>query len=90
MEDDVTKILGMLSSRSVTDRKKAIKALKRHICGPHSNVVRLSLHYISEHDPHYTVRNLAKQAFYMAGVAPPPQSAAWERAYAFEVTSLTE
>jgi len=90
MNEDIDEILKMLSSKSVVDRKQAIKALKPYIHGPHAHMLRLSLHYISEHDPSYTVRNLAKQAFYMAGVEPPPHDAAWERVYAFEVTSIAE
>lgn len=83
MTDKLAEITRMLSSRKVTERKLAIKELKKHIHGPHAHMMRLSLQYISEHDPCYTIRNLAKQAFYTSGIAP-PQNGGWERVFVFD------
>jgi len=71
-----------LSSRSVLARKKAIKEMKSHLSHPDAYLARLSLHYISIHDPSYTVRNIARQAFYDIGAAP-DGDACWDKSYAF-------
>lgn len=68
-----------LSSRSVMERKKAIMELKRHMRKSH--MARLCVHYVSEHDPCYTVRNIARQAFYAH--TEPPSQGSWERAFSF-------
>jgi len=81
MDETISTIIERLSSRSVMARKSAIRDLKRHIGRGDSHLARLSLHYVSEHDPCYTVRNIARQAFY-AMCAPPPQGA-WEKAFLF-------
>lgn len=81
--DKITEIMRLLSSKSVIERKRAIKELRKHIHGQHSHVACLSLHYVSEHDPSYTVRNIARQAFYTAGISP-PQSGGWERVFVFD------
>ncbi|NYZ73775.1 hypothetical protein H0O00_01405 [Candidatus Micrarchaeota archaeon] len=83
MVDDIAEIIRMLSSRSVVERKRAIRELKKHMHGPHSHMLRLSLQYMAEHDPCYTVRNIAKQAFYITGVSM-PQNGGWERVFVFE------
>ncbi len=83
MKDKTADIIRMLSSRSVVERKLAIKELKRHINGPHGHMLRLSLQYMAEHDPSYTVRNIARQAFYTTGVSL-PQNGGWERVFVFE------
>jgi hypothetical protein len=59
MNDTVAFLIRKLSSKSVMKRKEAIRQLKQMI--QHSHLARLSLEYISEHDPSYTVRNLARQ-----------------------------
>ena len=64
------------------ERKAAIRELKSHIGKSDGYMARLSLHYVSEHDPSYTVRNIARQAFYKIS-APPPTSGTWERVYLF-------
>jgi len=82
MDDTIARILNRLSSKSVLDRKTAIRELKSHIGRKDAHIARLSLHYVSEHDPCYTVRNIARQAFYSLR-APPPDSGVWERVYVF-------
>jgi hypothetical protein len=74
-------ILNRLSSKSICERKKAIKELMRHI--RHKDfLARLSLHYVSVHDPSYSVRNIARQAFYKIG-EPPSTDLTWDKAYLF-------
>ncbi len=80
--DAIAAILEMLSSRSVLKRKEAIKQLSAHLHLEDAYIARLSLHYVSEHDPAYTVRNIARQAFYRIG-APPSRDATWDKAYVF-------
>jgi hypothetical protein len=75
-------ILAKLSSKSVMERKEAIRELYAHLHGKDAYIARLSLHYVSEHDPAYTVRNIARQAFYRIG-APPSKDATWDKAYVF-------
>jgi len=82
MNDDIARIVERLSSRRVLERKAAIRELKEHLSGGDSCIARLSLHYVAEHDPSYTVRNIAKQAFYRIR-APPPSAGTWEKAYLF-------
>ncbi|HSB47857.1 MAG TPA: hypothetical protein VLD37_07635 [Candidatus Bilamarchaeum sp.] len=79
MKDDISGIMEMISSRSIMDRKAAIRQLKARIRS--QSMARLILHYVSEHDPSYTVRNVARQAFYAAGE--PPEQAVWEKHYLF-------
>jgi hypothetical protein len=74
-------ILEKLSSKSVMERKAAIKQLKAHLREGTSHLARLSLLYVSEHDPSYTVRNVARQAFGSLGAQ--ERSGNWERAFAF-------
>jgi hypothetical protein len=82
MEDCISTILEKLSSKSVLERKAAIRELKAHIGHGDGYMARLSLHYVAEHDPSYTVRNIARQAFYKIR-EPPPSAGNWERAYLF-------
>ncbi|MFH0884491.1 MAG: hypothetical protein V1861_02165 [Candidatus Micrarchaeota archaeon] len=82
MNDDIARIVERLSSRRVLERKAAIRELKERLSGSDGYMVRLSLHYVAEHDPSYTVRNIARQAFYRIRV-PPPSGGTWERAYLF-------
>jgi len=78
---DISEIMKQLSSKSVAKRKRAIIRLKRHL--RNDNLARLCLHYISDHDPCYTVRNIARQAFYVVGEPPPAGS--WERHHLFHL-----
>ena len=79
MKEDIAGIMKKLSSKSILERKTAIRELKSHI--RNENMARLLLQYVAEHDPSYTVRNIARQAFYAAGE--PPEAAAWEKHYVF-------
>lgn len=81
MNEDIAGIMKKLSSRSILARKSAIRELKVHIRD--ENMARLLLQYVAEHDPCYTVRNIARQAFYAAG--DPPEAAAWEKHYVFQL-----
>ena len=78
--DELSIIVKQLSSKSAIERKKAIMKLKKHL--HKSNLARLCLHYVSEHDPSYTVRNIARQAFYTIGE--PPSTGSWERHHLFQ------
>lgn len=80
--NEIAVILEKLSSKSVMERKQAIKRLSAHLHLKDAYMARLSLHYVSEHDPAYTVRNIARQAFYRVGV-PPSRDATWDKAYVF-------
>ncbi len=80
--DEIAAIMEMLSSKSVLTRRAAIKQLSAHLHMKDAYMARLSLHYVSEHDPAWTVRNIARQAFYRIGV-PPARDAAWDKAYVF-------
>jgi hypothetical protein len=82
MDDVTAHLLKRLSSRSVMERKAAIRELRRHIRSGGPHIARLSLHYVSEHDPCYTVRNIARQAFYSLH-SPPPDAGAWEKVFLF-------
>ncbi|MBU0532238.1 hypothetical protein KKB44_01965 [Candidatus Micrarchaeota archaeon] len=82
MKDKIKKTLHTLSSKSVMERKKAIKELSAYLHHEEAHLARLSLHYVSVHDPSYTVRNLAKQAFYRIG-APVSDPRVWEKTYLF-------
>lgn len=82
MKDKLKRNLHRLSSKSVMERKEAIKELARLLHHEDAYMARLSLHYVSVHDPAYTVRNLARQAFYRIG-SPDLDEKAWERAYLF-------
>lgn len=64
------------------ERKAAIRELKSRIGQRDAHIARLSLHYVSEHDPCYTVRNIARQAFYSVRI-PPPEAGSWERVFLF-------
>lgn len=83
MHKDIQSIIERLSSKSALERKKAIKELVRHIHREDAYLARLSLHYISVHDPSFTVRNIARQAFYRIG-SPPPEDASWDKVYLFK------
>ncbi|MEW6721637.1 MAG: hypothetical protein AB1324_00075 [Candidatus Micrarchaeota archaeon] len=83
MKDDMTGIMRRLSSRRVLERKDAIKALRERLSGEEAYFARLCLQYVSEHDPCYTVRNIARQAFYRIS-APPEGDSGWEKAYIFQ------
>lgn len=76
-------ILQRLSSKKVTDRKRAIKELAAYLHRKEAFMARLSLHYVSVHDPCYTVRNLARQAFYRIGEPPQEDGHSWDEAYLF-------
>lgn len=80
--DDLNTIVEKLSSRSVLERKGAIRQLSAYLHRKDAYIARLSLHYVSQHDPAYTVRNIARQAFYRAG-GPPPADGVWDKAYVF-------
>jgi hypothetical protein len=82
MDETISRIMDRLSSRSVLERKAAIMELKGHLGRSDGFMARLSLHYVSEHDPSYTVRNIARQAFYRIR-APPPPAGGWEKVYLF-------
>ncbi len=77
---DEMSVLYMLSSKRVLVRKAAIKELKDHLRDSH--MARLSLRYVSEHDPCYTVRNIARQAV-QGFEAASRHEASWERTYLF-------
>lgn len=79
--NELEAILAKLSSRSVLERRVAIRLLFAHLQGKDAYLARLSLHYVSEHDPAYTVRNIARQAFYRIGQ--PPAAGVWDKAYMF-------
>ncbi|MFH1521099.1 MAG: hypothetical protein ABID61_05630 [Candidatus Micrarchaeota archaeon] len=78
MNDTIAFLIKKLSSKSVMERKEAIKELKHHVQSSGNHLARLSLDYISEHDPSYTVRNLAKQALSSQIKQP-----VWERTHLF-------
>jgi hypothetical protein len=75
--DELPDFIQRLSSKSAAERKKAISDLRKHIHRHDAFVARLCLQYVSEHDPCYTVRNIARQAFYTIG--DPPSKGNWER-----------
>ena len=81
MKDKIKENLHKLSSKSVSERKKAIKTLARLIHHKDAYIARLSLRYVSAHDPSYTVRNLARQACCDSNKEISDHS--WERAYLF-------
>lgn len=80
--DDMEIMIGMLTSKSVMERKEAIKLLKPHV-REGSSIAALSLLYVAEHDPCYTVRNMARQAYYCIG-QPPETSGSWETVRIFQ------
>lgn len=79
---DIESLLKKLSSKSVMERKKAIKEISRYLGHSEGYLARLSLHYVSTHDPCYTVRNTARQAFYKAGIEPSDDTL-WDKTYLF-------
>jgi hypothetical protein len=80
---DNLEMMHMLSSKSVLERKSAIQVLKNRLkCGSGTYMSILSLRYMAEHDPAYTVRNTARQALYMRGVEA-DDPIVWDKAYAF-------
>jgi hypothetical protein len=81
--ENIKDILHRLSSKRVLERKKAIKELTMFLHRKEAYMARLSLHYVSIHDPSYTVRNLARQAFYRIGDPPDEDNHSWDRAYLF-------
>ena len=80
--NELEMMITRLSSKSVLERKAAIRELSAHLPNKDAYIARLSLHYVSVHDPAYTVRNIARQAFYRIG-APPSMDATWDKAYVF-------
>ncbi|MBN1169984.1 hypothetical protein JXA56_03090 [Candidatus Micrarchaeota archaeon] len=78
----IESLLKKLSSKSVMERKKAIRDISSYLGHREGYLARLSLHYISLHDPCYTVRNTARQAFYKAGIEP-AEDAVWDKTYLF-------
>jgi hypothetical protein len=78
---DTPQILRMLSSRSVMQRKAAITMLRRSP-GSGGYLAVLSLRYMAEHDPCYTVRNTARQALYSYNVVP-EDGIVWDKSYSF-------
>ena len=80
--EDISNLLHRLSSKSVMERKSAIKQLKRTLFGASGYLAALSLVYVSEHDPSFTVRNIARQALYVRQV-PMDQNIAWDKVYSF-------
>ncbi len=84
MQHSIKESMKKLSSKRVAERKKAIKELVRYIHHPEAYLARLSLFYVSIHDPCFTVRNVARQAFYRIG-GPPSENMAWEKAYLFRL-----
>lgn len=81
-KEDISDLLHRLSSKSVMERKSAIKQLKRTLFGGSGYLAALSLVYVSEHDPSFTVRNIARQALY-ARPMPVDQNIAWDKVYSF-------
>lgn len=82
MHSKITVSIRRLSSKRALERKAAIRELVACLAHKEAYLARLSLQYVAEHDPCYTVRNIARQAFYHVG-SPPPRSMGWEKAYAF-------
>lgn len=80
--DELNAIVEKLSSRSILERKSAIRQLSAYLHRKDAYLARLSLHYVSQHDPAYTVRNIARQAFYRVG-EPPSGDGLWDKAYLF-------
>jgi hypothetical protein len=83
MDDEIGRILTKLSSKSVLKRKEAIKELKPHLHTQNEHIARLSLHYVAEHDPCYTVRNIARQASYSVTI-PNESNSSWEKTFVFQ------
>jgi len=82
MQDKIKNAIRKLSSKRIMERKQAVKELTEFLKHKDGYLARLSLHYVSEHDPSFTVRNIARQAFYRIG-GPPKATGGWERAYHF-------
>ena len=82
MKKKIQQILERLSSSSVLQRKAAIRELREYLGHEDGFMARLSLHYMAEHDPSYTVRNIARQAFYRIRSGPPGEGS-WEKSYLF-------
>ena len=80
MHRKILSSLHKLSSKRALMRKQAIKELRPHL--PHDHMARISLHYISEHDPNCTVRTLARRAFYDIAQIP-SEAVAWDKTYSF-------
>jgi hypothetical protein len=80
--DEITEMMRMLSSKRVMERRIAIRLLKARIRSNGDFLATLSLRYVSEHDPCYTVRNIARQALYSDESAP-DEKAVWDKAYSF-------
>jgi hypothetical protein len=78
MEDSIVYLMKKLSSKSICERKAAIKALKRHVNSNNAPIASLSLNYVCEHDPSFTVRNLARQALSEQKI-----NAVWEKTHIF-------
>ncbi|MBU0527594.1 hypothetical protein KKE92_03880 [Candidatus Micrarchaeota archaeon] len=82
MQRKIHTVLGRLSSKKALERKAAIKEMVALISHEDAHLARLSLHYVSVHDPSFTVRNLARQAFYRIG-EPPSNEIVWDKSYRF-------
>ena len=75
-------IMHMLSSGKVMERRIAIRLLKEQIREGNGSLALLSLKYVSEHDPCYTIRNIARQALYLGSTAPEAK-VVWDKSYMF-------
>jgi hypothetical protein len=75
-------IMHMLSSGKVMERRAAIRLMKEQMREGKGFLALLSLRYVSEHDPCYTIRNVARQALYI-GNAYPESKVLWDKAYLF-------
>ncbi len=75
-------IMHMLSSDKVMERRVAIRLLKEQIREGNGSLALLSLKYVSEHDPCYTIRNIARQALYLGGTTPEAK-VVWDKSYMF-------
>lgn len=80
MHRKILSSLHKLSCKRALVRKQGIKELKGHLGSNH--MARISLHYISEHDPNFTVRTLARRAFFDIAVIP-DEPHAWDKTYSF-------
>ena len=72
----------MLSSKSVMARKAGIRMLKQSIASGSGYMAALTLRYVAEHDPVWTVRNTARAALYVHGFGA-EEKVVWDKAYAF-------
>jgi len=80
MQTTIQSILRKLSDKSVMKRREALRELNDYLHHPEAYLLRIALHYVAEHDPAHTIRNLARQAFYKIG-NPPSYEGSWEKTY---------